>query len=83
MMTIYADGDDDNDDYDLRWRRMRHSTPQAHRTSSVTVVEDSTGCRNVRPSKAAHTLSSVQSAPLKRPRMKARAALHSHTLSNC
>ncbi|GFO29475.1 hypothetical protein PoB_005598000 [Plakobranchus ocellatus] len=68
-MTIDADGDDVNDDYDLRCRM------QAHRTSSVTVVEDSKGCRNVRPSKAAHTLSPP------RPGMKARVALHSHTLS--
>ncbi|GFN97700.1 hypothetical protein PoB_002420600 [Plakobranchus ocellatus] len=44
-MTIYAHGNDDNDDYDLQWRRMRHNTPQAQRTSSVTVVEDSTGCQ--------------------------------------
>ncbi|GFO49326.1 hypothetical protein PoB_007583100 [Plakobranchus ocellatus] len=48
MVTIYPVGDDDNGDYDLRWRRMRHSTPQVHRTSSVTVVEESTNCRNTR-----------------------------------
>ncbi|GFO08900.1 hypothetical protein PoB_003540500 [Plakobranchus ocellatus] len=29
-MTIY-----DDDDTNLRWRRMRHSTPQANHTSSV------------------------------------------------
>ncbi|GFN90007.1 hypothetical protein PoB_001651300 [Plakobranchus ocellatus] len=47
-----------------------------------TVADNSTRCRNVRPSKAAHPLPSVHLAAFHVQRMEERAALHSHPLVN-
>ncbi|GFO44796.1 hypothetical protein PoB_007130100 [Plakobranchus ocellatus] len=74
-MTIYVDSN-------LRWRRMWHSTPPAHRTRSVQwLTTAQAAAMYVLPSRTPSAFRTLGGSP--RQGMEAQATLHSHPLVNC